>query len=91
MKKLTAEEMAALETMLERGIINEQIAVEAVGKTNACHDTYYGTTELGGCCNHGEVLTIQLMPKGLKYLWVRYCGSMGGKKKATNAKKLRKL
>ena len=85
MKKLSPEEMNTLQLLLDRAIVNEQLAIGTPSKSDGT--TSYATTEIGCACDHVEVMVIDLTPKGVKELWVKYNGAKGGLAKARNAKK----
>ena len=77
--ELDTKEMLLLGKLLERANQNEQLSIGM--------DSEFMTQDIVGVSDHGDQLEIQIQPSGLKWLWVRYAGAMGGKKKATNAKK----
>lgn len=68
-----------LATLLQRAINNEQLVIGI--------NSDFMTHQIVGVCDHGEMLEIQLQPAGLKWLWVRHAGSLGGKQKAARRKK----
>jgi hypothetical protein len=77
--ELNTKEMLQLGKLLERANQNGQLSV-GIG------DVGYATQEIIGVCDNGDDLELQVMPKGVKWLWVRYQGMMGGFAKARKRK-----
>ena len=94
MAKLNYKELSTLCLMMERAIKNEQLQVsvqiEDEPKFGMNPITSFSTTDLLGTSEDGETAELIVNPAGLKWIWVRYQGYTGGKKKAANAKKLRR-
>jgi hypothetical protein len=88
MAKLNYKEISALCLMMERAIKHEQLRVTV--ESGGAEMTRFGTADLFGTCDAEDAAELILNAKALKWLWVRYQGSTGGKKKAANVKKLRR-
>jgi len=85
MKKLTQSEISALCLMMERAIKHEQLRVTV--EVGGAGITSFGTSDLFGTCDGEDAAELILNAKALKWLWVRYAGTLGGQRKAANAKK----
>ena len=85
MKALNSSEISALCLMMERAIKHEQMRVTV--EVGGAGITSFGTHDLFGTCDAEDAAELILKPAGLKWLWVRYAGALGGTKKAANAKK----
>jgi hypothetical protein len=92
MTKLNTKQLSALCGMMERAIKNKQLQVSVQIEDDAVTGatTSFATTDLFGTSEDGESAELIINPAGLKQVWVRYAGYFGGKKKAANAKKLRR-
>jgi len=94
MAKLNYKELSALCLMMERAIKNEQLQIsvrhESDPKSQMGPIASFATNDLIGTSEDGETAELIVGATGLKWMWVRYQGHMGGKKKAANIKKLRR-
>ena len=88
--KLTKNETAELEKLLSRAIEHQQILVAVECEANAACATSHSTDLIDSVCDHGDIVILDLAPKGLKQLWGKYNGAKGGKTKARNARARRR-
>lgn len=100
-KKLSTEELNALEKLLDRAVYHGQIGIGALvgnltdgdGGTDVAGGlnsfvTYEG---VGGVCNTGEEIDLTIPYDSLKWIWARVQGARGGAKRKLTSEQARAM